>query len=84
MEKYRKLRNEIISLIRKPLENYFKQIPLLIDRNSPPGKLWSLVKSLTKLNKNRKPTTPNKSRSKLLLRPIEREEAINEYFTTVS
>lgn len=84
MEKYRELRNEIISLIRKPLENYFKQIPLLIDRNSPLGKLWSLVKSLTKLNKNRKPTTPNKSRSKLLLCPIEREEAINEYFTTVS
>ncbi|CAG2207864.1 unnamed protein product [Mytilus edulis] len=52
-KKFREIRNEIISLVRKAKDDYkCKLTSQLIDKNIPPGKRWRIA-SLIKFYKNR-------------------------------
>ena len=53
-KKFREIRNEIISLVRKAKEDYkCKLTSQLIDKNIPPGKWWRIAKSVSNFTKNR-------------------------------
>ncbi|CAG2235036.1 unnamed protein product [Mytilus edulis] len=53
-KKFREIRNEIISLVRKAKDDYkCKLTSQLIDKNIPPGKWWRIAKSVSNFTKNR-------------------------------
>ena len=56
----------------------------LVDKTIPPGKWWRVAKSICKLNNRATSNIPIKRNGELLIHPIEKATAINEYFCSVS
>ena len=82
--KYRLLRNKVIDQIRNSRDNYNKKLTAQINKTIPPGKWWRIVKSLAKLNNKHKPPPPLKINGQTLFHPIEKANALNNFFTSIS
>ena len=84
-ENFRKIRNEIIDMIREAKKDYIVNLQnSLVDKNVPPGKWWRIAKSVTKFKNKNTTSSPLKVNGEIYYHPIDKANAINDYFATVS
>lgn len=86
-DKYRHLRNEVISMVRKSKQAYKEKITSqVLDKTIPLGKWWRIVKSITKFSKKQTKSPPIKSNGRIFIHPIDKANTciLNNYFATIS
>lgn len=82
---FEKIRNEIIDMIRQAKKDYIVNLQnSLVDKNVPPGKWWRIAKSVTKFKNKNTTSSPLKVNGEIYYHPIDKANAINDYFATVS
>lgn len=54
------------------------------DKSKPPGKWWRIAKTITKLNNQENRSPPIKYNNQILLHPLDKAEALNNFFASIS
>ena len=85
-ESFRRIRNEIIDMIREAKKNQYiiKLKNSLIDKSIPPGKWWRIAKSVSKFKSTNTTNTPITVNGDIFFHPVDKANSINNYFTSVS
>ena len=84
-QRFKELRNEVISLVRKAKEQYKQKLTSqILDKDIPPGKWWRIVKSISKFSNTHKPIPPLKYQGQILIHPIDKAEALNKFYSKIS
>ena len=84
-ENFRKIRNEVINMVREAKKNYIINLQnSLIDKSIPPGKWWRIAKGVTKFKNRETIKGPIKVQGDIFYHPVEKANAINNYFASVS
>ncbi|CAG2220486.1 unnamed protein product [Mytilus edulis] len=84
-KKFREIRNEIISLVRKAKEDYkCKLTSQLIDKNIPPGKWWRIAKSVSNFTKNRDSPPFLEHDGQIFIHPLDKSEILNNHFADIA
>lgn len=72
-------------MIRQAKKDYIVNLQnSLVDKNVPPGKWWRIAKSVTKFKNKNTTSSPLKVNGEIYYHPIDKANAINDYFATVS
>ncbi|CAG2226758.1 unnamed protein product [Mytilus edulis] len=84
-KKFREIRNEIISLVRKAKDDYkCKLTSQLIDKNIPPGKWWRIAKSVSNFTKNRDSPPFLEHDGQIFIHPLDKSEILNNHFADIA
>ncbi|VDI10310.1 Hypothetical predicted protein [Mytilus galloprovincialis] len=84
-KKFKELRNEVIDLVREAKRQYLINLHnSLVDKSIPPGKWWRIAKSVCKFKNKESQNSPIKVNGEILIHPIEKATAINDYFCSIS
>ena len=84
-ENYRKLRNDVIDMIRDAKKNYIINLQnSLVDKTVPPGKWWRIAKNIAKLKNQNISNSPIKVNGDIFFHPVDKANAINNYFSSIS
>ena len=76
---------EVIDMIREAKKQYIIKLQnSLIDKSIPPGKWWRIAKSVSNFKNVNTTNTPIKVNGDIFFHPIDKANAINNYFTSVS
>ena len=82
---FRTIRNEIIELIRQAKDNHLKKLQnSLVDKSVHPRKWWSIAKSIAQINNTNTNSSPLKHNNKILIHPLDKAEALNNFFTSIA
>ena len=80
-EKYRRIRNQCVSLVRKIRDDYYNKLSADIDTCNDPKKWWKIVNKLTNLNSKKSfSNIPLLFKGKVYEDDNEKAEIFNNYF----
>lgn len=72
-------------MVRNVKEHYKQKLTFqILDKDIPQGKWWRITKSISKLSNTHKPVPPLRSHGQILLHPLEKAEALNNFYSNIS
>ena len=82
---FRQARNEVIPIFRNAKEQYKEKLTSrILGKNILPAKWRRITKSISKLSHTHKPMPPLKSNGRMVLHPLEKAEALNNFYSNIS
>ncbi|KAK6171783.1 hypothetical protein SNE40_018213 [Patella caerulea] len=82
---FRKVRNEVITLIREAKSNFKDKLEQQINiKNLPPNKWWKIAKTITNFDHKNVTTSPLLFENCVYTHPLDKANILNTYFASIS